>query len=335
MVQDMCRPALAAATSVARPHQRHAIQLGAHGPTVTISTHRHDVFLKRLVAREMSKDVYRLLNHSRFDRGGVALDIGSHVGTVALLLAKLHPELEAVHAFEPSPTNYFFLLQNIRTNGLAGRVLPHPFALAAEDGTRAFETSVADTTGGRLTDFGGTYGGAEHRSTISVRTVAMREFVRACLPPSPARMRFVKLDCEGCEYELVPGMAHFFTARVERLAGELHGSQVLSMRARGQATRREHTNESALHERIARTHKLLLEVRQREATERHAPSEDVVITLEAPSQQSRGAGSSSSVLLITTCIYVASVCVLFLRRATRAQSSLQSSSSYSCPVCVS
>ena len=39
-----------------------------------------------------------------FQAGDVALDIGAHVGTVSIHLAKMHPEIK-IYAFEPSETN--------------------------------------------------------------------------------------------------------------------------------------------------------------------------------------------------------------------------------------
>ncbi|MHC1635779.1 MAG: FkbM family methyltransferase, partial [Candidatus Methanospirareceae archaeon] len=58
---------------------------------------------------------------------GVVVDIGAHVGGVALYAAKNGAKI--VYAIEPTPINYFLLTRNILENRLEHIVTPLPYAI--------------------------------------------------------------------------------------------------------------------------------------------------------------------------------------------------------------
>ena len=185
----------------------------------------NDVTTANVVGAEVRHDAYGLLRLERFT-GGDLLDIGSHGGAVAILLAKTQPHVR-VHAFEPSPLNYFYLVWNIHRNGVAKRVIPRNIGLSGQGGTRSFLVSSQDTTGNRMsTNVNGTWnadlwGDAAFKRTVTIQTVRLDEFLDAC-GLQRATIPFMKLDCEGCEYEIVPPNSKFFLHQVRHIAGELH-----------------------------------------------------------------------------------------------------------------
>ena len=147
------------------------------------------------------------------------------------------------NAFEPSPLNFFYLVWNVHANGVAGRVLPRRLGLSANGGRRGFVVSTADAAGSKMST---TATGARadeppgeegDRQPVAVDTIRLGEFLNACSIYDA--VPFVKLDCEGCEHEIVPQNADFFVSRVTHLAGELHRSEKMNnVFDRAQATTR-------------------------------------------------------------------------------------------------
>jgi len=201
------------------------MDLGGRGQVIAdIMCNPDDVTTERLVRDEVRKDHYNLFGLSPQDMAGEALDIGSHGGTIAVMLAKLHPRIRRIHAFEPSPVNYFYLVWNIHLNGVADRVVPRHLGLSATNGRRSFRVSTLDSTGNRMsTNIGGTDNGAvwdeRPAQMVHVHVMQLGAFLSACGVKS---VPFVKLDCEGCEYEIVPPNTNFFVRGASHVAGELH-----------------------------------------------------------------------------------------------------------------
>ena len=107
---------------------------------------------------------------------------------------------------------------------MADRVIPYHLGLSAQGGQRSFLVSTLDSTGNRMsTSVGGASNGGVWDSlppqVVNVSTVTLESFLLAC---GINRVPFVKLDCEGCEYEVVPPNELFFTQRVRHISGELH-----------------------------------------------------------------------------------------------------------------
>ena len=68
------------------------------------------------IANEILKGDYHFDNII-FNDGDIVIDIGAHVGMVSIVLGKLNPAI-TVYAFEPIPTNYNALIENIKINNI-------------------------------------------------------------------------------------------------------------------------------------------------------------------------------------------------------------------------
>ena len=81
------------------------------------------------ILNELQKDSYKL-EPLFFQPGSVILDIGAHVGTVAIYLAKKYPRSK-IYCYEPLLENYANLLDNLANNGVVN-VEPFQEAVSAD-----------------------------------------------------------------------------------------------------------------------------------------------------------------------------------------------------------
>ena len=194
------------------------VKLGNSSLKITLRSDPEDRRTRSLLTREFRKDEYGLLQTAS-NTGGQMLDIGGHVGTTAIFYALLHPGAK-VYSFEPAPVSYFYFVWNAWANSVPARSLSiFNFALSADGRPISFEYSPDDTTSAKDVRMGATWGSvAKVRSTV--QTVKLDQLLRACRIDD---VRFVKLDCEGCEFDLVPANERFFREnRVATIVGEFH-----------------------------------------------------------------------------------------------------------------
>jgi FkbM family methyltransferase len=133
------------------------------------------------------------------------VDIGAHVGAFTLWLAERYPRLRAV-CFEPDPDAYRYLARN--TQHVAATL--HRQAVGVTAGTSTLRRPIA---GGGVSTLQAIGDGDE----VAVEVVSLTD----ALAPLPD-VSLVKLDCEGCEYELVLDTPAASWARVRRVVLEHH-----------------------------------------------------------------------------------------------------------------
>eukprot|EP00929_Paragymnodinium_shiwhaense_P098925 TRINITY_DN60443_c0_g1_i1.p1 TRINITY_DN60443_c0_g1~~TRINITY_DN60443_c0_g1_i1.p1 ORF type:complete len:433 (-),score=57.72 TRINITY_DN60443_c0_g1_i1:539-1657(-) len=177
---------------------------------------RADERTEKLVVQEMQVDDYGLTKLA-IPAGGNVVDLGSHVGIVAMVLKRLFPRARVL-AFEPTPPNRFYFELNLALNNIVagkGGVEIRSEAVAA--GPRRQLTmsySAVETTGGSLyhSDL------VTQASLYSVSTISIADI----LAEVGGRIDFLKLDCEGCEYGLLDGDFSAVLGKIAHAAGEVH-----------------------------------------------------------------------------------------------------------------
>jgi len=160
------------------------------------------------------------------DAHSVVVDIGAHIGAFAIRAATLTPDVR-VYAYEPSPANYRHLERNIELNGLAGRIVTRQSAVCG--------------TGGRRRLYHDSIGAARH--SLFAPSSGRRGFTEVdCVTLTDIldengidRCEFLKIDCEGAEYEILLQTPDRCFERVRKMSVEYHslaGSDVVTLRAR-------------------------------------------------------------------------------------------------------
>jgi FkbM family methyltransferase len=125
------------------------------------------------------------------------LDIGAFVGDTALYYARRGAFVVAV---EPLPSNYETMIRNLELNPeLKPRIIPINAAISGVDGFVEFRYNATIDGGASIHGMG--------RFVTKVRSVRLSTLIRELesrgIGMSKFRVRVLKVDCKGCEYELV------------------------------------------------------------------------------------------------------------------------------------
>ena len=175
----------------------------------TFAFHQTDMIGRMLLTYgEWAEQEIRFL--SKFLKpGDTVLDVGSHIGTIAVPLARAVGPTGQVFCFEAQRYIYYNLCTNILINGLHNVTAVHA-AVADRDGFLALrERKPAEmTNSGHFTIPAGVASPASERHTRMLKLDSFFISTRAC--------RLIKLDIEGYEALALEGMAAF-VARTQPL----------------------------------------------------------------------------------------------------------------------
>lgn len=166
------------------------------------------------VQGELRVDTYKF-EDVEIRPGDVILDIGAHVGVFSIYAAKKYPEARII-AYEPSPTNYDRLIRNLEAAGVTN-VEPHNLAVTADG--RDIELSLERGNTGGTSAMRKVNGHlVEKAKSTTLDTII--DDLSGPFVGEITRVRFLKIDCEGAEYESL--MTSQYLDRVDWISGEFH-----------------------------------------------------------------------------------------------------------------
>lgn len=167
----------------------------------------------------LGTDEYQLRDHTPLE--GWGLDIGAHIGTVALALAIDHPRLNII-AVEPVPDNAELIRASVRANGLGERIFVEEASAGAIGQATtpchyAYTSHTIPDQGyvaqnrfiGNLWREGGE-GTVIDSPTVTIPGLMDKYGVE--------QFRFAKTDCEGCEWQFFGEYAQ----AIDEIIGEWH-----------------------------------------------------------------------------------------------------------------
>lgn len=189
---------------------------------------RQDDTVPRL-NNEMKGDAYGASKISEKD--GIIVDVGSNIGDMAIHSAILHPQMQIV-ALEPVPPTFFFLRINLWLNNVP-ELDENDFHQRSKPGVLALNRAV--TADGRQVEI--RWNDAKSQNAVAdshsdntvgwskamIPSIVFPEFMKS---QGIHSIRLFKIDCEGCEFEVIPAMQELFKDKhvLERVAGEIHQS---------------------------------------------------------------------------------------------------------------
>jgi FkbM family methyltransferase len=163
------------------------------------------------------KEVYLDRDYERYgvaiQPGWTVVDIGACLGGFAVFAARRAPGVR-VHAFEPAPESYRLLRQNLDLNQ-AANVTAHPLAVAAASGPltlytfahHAEQNSVTPTRSHSIS------------TAVTVEGLTLSDLFEQL---DIERCDFLKVDCEGAEFDILLKAPPELFGRVRHICMEYH-----------------------------------------------------------------------------------------------------------------
>ncbi len=148
----------------------------------------------------------------------IIVDIGANVGFFSfLILSKI--EVKKIYAFEPIPKNANFFKDIISENkNLQDKILLLSVAVTGTD-HESIDLFLDDTN--ELTENASVF--AEYKSTstikVSVPSISLSKFFEQY---KITEIDFLKLDCEGSEFDIIYNTAPSLLKRIKKMIVEVH-----------------------------------------------------------------------------------------------------------------
>ena len=155
--------------------------------------------------------------------GDVVVDLGANQGIFSLLAAQKGAR---VFAIEPDARNFEVLQRNISRNDLSEQIVPLNFAIGQTSGE--IEIFIPERNGETLTGLITTTPSVQENyaglslSHLRRETVPCRRFGELLTLVPAGAIKFLKIDCEGAELDILNSGTKSDFARIENLAMETH-----------------------------------------------------------------------------------------------------------------
>jgi FkbM family methyltransferase len=173
-----------------------AVEVVTHGVRVRLDLRD---YIQRRIFYESHEPVQLAFLERFLRRGDIVLDVGAHIGIFSLVAASIVGEEGQVHAFEPVPSNFEALEENVRANGFANVTLNRAAVGAAPGELELGLPEVVPDSGPTSAMY--TVGGTVRSVTAPV--IALDSYVQERIGELPIRL--LKLDVEGLEPAVLAG----------------------------------------------------------------------------------------------------------------------------------
>ncbi len=164
------------------------------------------------IVKETNLDRDYEVHGTAIQDGWTVVDIGAGLGDFTVFAARRTPHGRVV-AYEPAPDSVALLEKNLGLNGIKN-VDVHPFAVSGQDGELSLDVSGGVAVQYRTLEETNHGGGK-----ITVRSVALADQL-AGLPGGVCD--FLKMDCEGAEYDMLLHLDEASLKRIRRICLEYH-----------------------------------------------------------------------------------------------------------------
>jgi FkbM family methyltransferase len=126
------------------------------------------------------------------NNGDTVIDVGAHIGMFSVYAAHLNPNGK-VYSFEPFIENYNLLVRHKEINALNNLHI-YNNAVSNTEGTQTLHIASENSGGHSLKEFD------MNGKSVNIETINLSRF---CEKNNINKINFLKLDCEGAEYEIL------------------------------------------------------------------------------------------------------------------------------------
>jgi FkbM family methyltransferase len=152
------------------------------------------------VASELFMEGLYNLHHNK---NLVVCDVGMNVGVASLFFANM-TNVKKVYSFEPFKETYDAALANFSLNpSISEKIVPYNMGAGAATTELKIPISNVETASKSTTDFFLEQINTIQHQTVTVQIKDIRETIREIQQNHPQEELFLKLDCEGAEYEIL------------------------------------------------------------------------------------------------------------------------------------
>jgi FkbM family methyltransferase len=148
--------------------------------------------------------------------GKIVLDIGMSSGDSAIFFAA--NGAKKVIGLEPHEESFALAVENITSNGLGHVIFPIKCALFSSSREAELRVSTNDPTENSL-KYSDYEGEPIHDAFSKVRTITLAEVTSTF---ALERIDFLKMDCEGCEYEVLNSLTLDVSSKLGEVVLEFH-----------------------------------------------------------------------------------------------------------------
>jgi len=145
----------------------------------------------------------------------IILDLGANIGESAIFIyKKLFENNPIIVAIEPNSENFKYLKKNIKLNNI-NCITPYKLAITGNTGKSNLNFNKRHFDGG----FIGNINSRKMSNSEKVLTMTLEDF---CSKYNIPRIDLLKIDIEGCEYEVFDASLKFIKKYVQSIFIELH-----------------------------------------------------------------------------------------------------------------
>jgi FkbM family methyltransferase len=169
---------------------------------------------RAIVQEVWRSEIYELPPaHQKFK---TVVDVGANIGAFSLFAASRMPDA-TVYSFEPGDTAYQLLTKNIEHNQFSGRILAFNEAVAGIGGERTFMNS--GTASSRSSLFEDEFLNTSPTDAVKVNA---RGFCELFDSLGISFCDYLKVDCEGAEFEMFDAVTPELLSRIGHIGMEYH-----------------------------------------------------------------------------------------------------------------
>lgn len=167
------------------------------------------------------QDEYKLEKHG-CGSGQVMIDLGAHIGSVSLAACSLGMETYCV---EVLPENVEVIMQSLELNHYIARVYSRAVVGKNKAAVNAYYTSPCDSTGyiheyvGTIVPHEALGSPASQGRQILAKTITLKDIFQE---NQIDYCHFLKIDCEGAEWEIFEHLDKELLDKIGIISGELH-----------------------------------------------------------------------------------------------------------------